>query len=273
MLIKASKMRDESQGYHLWLHLDKRSRKEVCGLESILLSGMVSIVTVIITQLIIAKKEKRQSKRAKIAQLRKEYIDPLRFAVSETYYRMYEVMGAEVPMQSLCQIDGENALPDKTDGWYAGEGCYLISSCYLTAHLFYCMEQVRSAVPFMELSSSDDTNVLGLIHTVTAEFSQFGIYYVLQRDIGRGFQRDGGGPLLSYREFCKVLQDRENLVWYAPLVRFYLGLHQANRENPRQVDRLMDSLKQLSAYLDHMAKGGKSIEKKLRVEREVHNPL
>lgn len=243
----------------------------MCDLESIILSGIISIVTVIITQFIIARKEKRQYKKTTMAQLRKEYIDPLRFAVSENYFRLHELIEAQNSLQSICEIHGEDELPNQPDEWYAGKGCYLISSCYLTAHLFYCMEHVRSAVPFMELSSSDDTDLLAQINMATVAFSQLGIYYVLQRDIWREFQGGSGGVLMRYREFCTALQNRENLVWYAPLVRFYLALHQEIQSNPDKVDKLMESLRNLSAYLDRIAKGGDSIERKLHVEWEAHN--
>jgi len=141
----------------------------------------------------------------------------------------------------------------------------LISSCYLAACLFACLERVRESVPFLKLSRQQDTMLLALTTKVSLGFlHNFGIFYVTQFSIGNDMYNSKEDRLLSYREFCELLNREDNIPWFSRLFEYYIltgkGAHL------ERVAEVLDAIKELSAFLDKAVGGGESLEKRYSTE-------
>lgn len=228
---------------------------------TVLISGIVSVITALLTQLLIEWKEKRQRKTEKMEQLRKEHINPLRLSCAEFYYRIFALKHSSESLKKITEINDAREVMSKQDDWYAGNGCFLGSSCYLIADLLCQIENIRKSIPFLHLKQIDDTKLMETLNMISADFSKMGLYFVLQMDIGNMFH---DAP--TYRQFCGELQNNENTPWYLSFIQFALNLQES-----QYTDMLLNDVKELAKYLDLLIDGGDSIEQKLRVEKSKGN--
>jgi hypothetical protein len=150
-------------------------------------------------------------------------------------------------------------------GWFNGTGCALASSLYLTACLFAQLKKVRDDFPYLQLAAGDDTQLAVLLLAVQQGYLRdLGIYYVTQPSIGQSMWLKEQHRLLTYREFCELLQDPGHRVWLDRLIQFHLDIARGRRH--QTADRLIGAIGQLSDFLDHCVGGGRSITARLQAE-------
>ena len=161
---------------------------------------------------------------------------------------------------------GEPAeISGKDPGWFNGTGCALTSSVYLTACLFAQLKKVRDDFPYLRLAASDDTRLATLLLGVHQGYlSGLGIFYVTQPSIGQSMWAPGLDRLLTYREFCELLQDPGQRVWLDRLIQFHLDTAAGGMRG--RAEQLIGALQQLSAFLDECVGGGHSIRTRLQAE-------
>ena len=70
--------------------------------------------------------------------------------------------------------------------------------------------------------------------------------------------------LLTYREFCELLQDPSQRVWLDRLIQFHLDT--ATGHTRERTERLVDAIRKLSIFLDGCVGGGHSIQSRLQAE-------
>lgn len=153
----------------------------------------------------------------------------------------------------------------KDADWFNGAGCALASSLYLTACLFAQLKKVRDDFPYLRLAAADDTRLAALLLGVQRGYLlDEGIYYVTQPSIGQLMWVQDQDRLLTYREFCCLLQDPGQRVWFDRLIWFHLET--AGGGKRERVSRLIAAILELSDFLDDCVGGGHSIRTRLAAE-------
>jgi hypothetical protein len=211
----------------------------------------------IAAQTMKATQEEQERKKINL-----QYLNPLRLYLEENHFRINEILNRveanhEKTKWLLTRLDAK-AVSEQNAQWFNGEGCYLISTCYLTACLFYQVKRVREDLPYLRLGENEDTKLLNLMHKVSLAFLQHvGIFYVTQPSIGNDMYLPDKNRLISYREFCRLLQHPETSDWFDRLINFYIdagkGYHLDRMKN------VIETIQALSEFLDNAVGGGTSI--------------
>jgi hypothetical protein len=162
-------------------------------------------------------------------------------------------------------IDEPREISLKDAEWFNDLGNPLASSVYAMACMFAHLKKVREDVPYLRLSSADDTRLVELILKVQiALLKQGGIQYVTQTSIGEDMWLRSEGRLRTYREFCEQLQDPESRVWMDRLLRFYLETGQGQKG-----DRALNAvfaMQELVTFLDECVGEGRAITSRWAAE-------
>lgn len=228
-----------------------------------IIAAGTSIFVVILSQIFISNREKKKVVNDEINQFRKVYIEPIRFMLTENYYRMYEISEG-CKRSKLKPVRTSTEILEKNDDWFVKDGCYLISSCYLLGCLLAYMQNIRNSMPFIDFPNHADTEIMKHINQLVVDFSRnLKIYYVLQMNIGEEFYIKGVDRVISYREFCTLLRRKEDFSWYQSLIDYYLRIGEGECET---LPTTLVHIKEFSELLDKMAAGGNSIEQKMSAE-------
>jgi hypothetical protein len=246
------------------------------GIATILLTVLVAIYTAFILPSLqdylkvrIARyNRQREELEASQNKINLTYLNPLRLWLEETYVRLSEISHAvnqQGTVNSLLFIAVPKDISTQEAKWFNDEGCYLASTCYITACLFFAMKQVRDNIPYLRLSRESDTELMTLLFRVSHAFLQdFGVFYVTQPSIGNDLYLSSQNRLLTYREFCEMLQVPENRVWFDRLLFFYLETGRG--EKPQRIKAALKAIHELSLFLDTHIGKGVAIEERLRAE-------
>jgi len=70
--------------------------------------------------------------------------------------------------------------------------------------------------------------------------------------------------LITYREFCQLLQNPEARVWFDRLLIFYIETGQGKQL--KRIEDILSAIQNMSSFLDRVAGGGNSIQERLEVE-------
>jgi len=257
----------QSKNYTLY-RLDK-SEGNVQEVLTAVVSAATSILVVIVTYGLNSYREARSKERQEAERIISNYLNPLRFYLVENYFRLAEIV------QKITQDNGKHEallyvmdakeVSEKSAEWFTGHGCYLASSCYITARLFYQLDKIRQELSYLQLSRKDDTELLTLITVLSRCFRQdHGIYYSLQPSIGNDIYLPSENRLLTYREFCQLLQNQESRVWFDRLLEFYMET--GHGQKLKRIEDTMAAMQSLSLFLDRVVGGGSSIKERLEVE-------
>lgn len=234
-----------------------------------IIGGFISLLVAMSTQYVITWRERNSAKREEKKKIQLEYLNPLRLFLVESHFRLAEIKHRVSESENnKCEIllfeENANQIKNKDEIWFNGEGCYLISSCYLVACLFSCLNRARESVPFLELSKSDDTKLLALSTKVSLGFLRnLGIFYVSQFSIGHDLYNRDENILLTYREFCTLLRS-ENSIWFTRLLEYFIQTGQG--QNLDRINEALEAMAELSSFLDGAVGGGESLGQRYRSE-------
>jgi hypothetical protein len=238
------------------------------------ISSVTSLLVVAVSSYLTSRRERSDQQLSEMAALSVKYVNPLRLYLTENHWRLGRIrdqIAQEGKHTSLLTIKDPKELSDKDPDWYNGEGCFLVSSAYLTACLFAYLKKLRDDFPYLRLSEADDTELLGNLLQVNLAFSGLGgIYYATQPSMGEDLLDRAENRLISYREFCELLQDPSSRVWMDGLITFYLAAGRGSPEMRARLDRILRSIANLIAFLDKAVGGGGSIGGRLRAEMAAH---
>lgn len=109
-----------------------------------IIAACTSIFVVILSQLLMRNSKNRQVLYEEKNNFQKVYINPIRFILSENYYRIYEILEHSDKRESILVVNKPIEVLEKDMDWFIMDGCYLMSSCYLAACLFAYMESIRN---------------------------------------------------------------------------------------------------------------------------------
>jgi hypothetical protein len=238
------------------------------SLQYTIISAITALITsslvVYFTQFLKNKAEQEQEIKA----LNLKYLNPLRLFLEENHFRLNEILnrvetgGGKCDILVVAEID---AISKQKAEWFNGEGCYLISSCYFTAGLFYQIQKVREEFAYLRLGQQEDTLLLNLMFGVSHAFLQnLGIFYATQPSIGIDMYLSEQARMRSYREFSQLLQDPEKRVWFDRLINFYVETGKG--QNLGRVREALNAIEKLSQFLDQAVKGGASIQRRYQAE-------
>ena len=220
-----------------------------------LIAAATSLAVVALSQFLIHIKDRSQLREKEMDAVLKEYFNPIRFIEVKR----------EGNAKKLLTVNHASEIAGKEDEWFCREGCYLVSSAYLLACMFSYIDNIRTKLSFFRLPHNTDTELIRLINKLTAEFSRGGIYYVIQMDMGKKISGAETG-VLSYREFCMLLKNGQDLIWYSSIIDFFLRL---GRGRYQEAEYILKDIGELTHYIDHAVSGGDSIEQKMQAERDA----
>lgn len=234
-----------------------------------IISAVTSVLVVFLTYGLNSYREAKSKEKQEADRIISTYLNPLRFYLVENYFRLYDILqridkeGGK--HEALLYITDVKAISEQSAEWFNGYGSYLISSCYMTARLFYQLDKIRQELSYLRLSKKDDTELITLITILSRCFRQdYGVYYLLQPSIGNDMYLASEKRLITYREFCQVLKNPENRVWFDRLLNFYIETGQGQKL--KRIEDIMATIQSMSLFLDRVAGGGSSIKERLEVE-------
>jgi hypothetical protein len=234
-----------------------------------IISAVTSLAVVIVTYVMTSRREARLKEQQERERVNLEYLNPLRLYLVENYFRLREILARVQQGNGRCAwllyVEHARDVSSQSAEWFNGEGAYLISSSYLTACLFCYMSKVRQDFPYLRLADQGDTKLLTLMLKVNLGFlKELGIFYVTQPSIGNDLYSAQENRLLTYREFCQVLQDPGKRVWFDRLLTYYLETGQG--QHLERVEQALAAMLELSNFLDQVVGGGSSIKDRLEAE-------
>lgn len=252
------------------------------GIASLLLTTAAAIYTGLILPLLqqyLQARIDRHTKDMDEAQAHRKkvaltYLNPLRLWAEETYVRLSEISvrlrrsGDRLP--ALTYVTHPKTVSQKDADWFNGKGCYLISTCYITACLFATIQQVRENMPYLSFSKESDTELMTLMFYVSHGFLQdLGVFYVTQPSIGQRLYLPDQSRLMTYREFCLLLQDPEERIWCDRLINFYIETGQGQKLH--RIEAAIVAIANLSQFLDTHIGQGVSLQERLNAEMKPGN--
>lgn len=234
-----------------------------------IISAFTSVLVVLVTYGLNSYRENKAKEKQEADRIISTYLNPLRFYLVENYFRLSEILikiaNDGEKNEKLLYITNVKEISEQSPEWFNNYGCYLISSCYMTARLFYQLDKIRQELSYLRLSKKDDTELITLITILSRCFRQdYGIYYLIQPSIGNDMYLASEKRLITYREFCQLLQNPETRVWFDRLLNFYIETGQGQKL--KRIEDIMGAIQSMSLFLDRVAGGGKSIKERLEAE-------
>jgi hypothetical protein len=239
--------------------------------DALLAAGVAAATSLIVASFApwVARSVEASRDRSRLAAtVNLEHLAPLRQQLAEAAFRNHEVL-LWARRDDAHQLDCLDEFPDlqgKSTEWFAGLGCHLMSTTYLTACLFAELIRLRDAFPFLQLRDRDrDAELAALTLRVRLALAgEGGVYYAVQAAIGQDMITPDGA-VLSYPDFCTAVRDHERGVWYRQLVDFYC--HVGRGERLDRLERAVAAMLELSRVLDQAVGASASVADRLREER------
>lgn len=229
------------------------------GVVTAVISAITSLAVALTTQYFNEKTKQQVEKQKERDRINLTYLNPLRLHLEENYIRLIRIRQRLLEENGTCAmlmpIQQVNEIP-QDETWFNADGYYLTSSCYMLACLFFCIQEVKAKIPYLQLDKKDDTELLNLMNKVSLAFARKGnIYYVVQSSIGQDMYLPSMNRVMSYREFCQALKDVNQQQWLGVLVQFYLEVGRGKKTD--KVQQAIESIRELVSFLDkHL--GGKT---------------
>lgn len=219
-------------------------------------SALTSLVVALATQYWNTKLKQEETDRENRNKLNLSYLNPLRFALERAYFRISKILKLVESQndefrEKMSFINDPSEIADKNEAWFTFDsaGYYLISSCYMTACLFFQISKMRSEIPYLNLGKKDDARITALMYEVTHHFlMQQGIYHVIQDSIGIDMYLPEEKRLMSYREFCHLLKNPEKRKWFDKLIKFYIEVSYGKRTE--QIRELVEAISLLLSFIE-----------------------
>lgn len=220
------------------------------------ISALTSLAVAIATQYWNTKLKQEEIDKENRSKLNFSYLNPLRFALERAYFRISKILKVVEEQDDefrtkMSFISDSSEITGKDEFWFTFDesGYYLISSCYMTACLFFQISKMRNEIPYLNLGKKDDAKIITLMYEITHHFlAHQGIYHVLQDSIGIDMYLSDEKRLMSYREFCQLLKKPEERTWFDKLIKFYIEVGYGERTE--QVRELVEAISQLLSFIE-----------------------
>jgi hypothetical protein len=237
----------------------------VDALIAAVVSAVTSVTIAILSLQFASRQQRRGTERSEQKEINSRYLNPLRFQVADNHHRLWFVLSQDRARGRTLSIEEPEDLSSKDWTWFNGEGSFLASSLYTMSCLFGQIQKVREEIPYLRLSSADDTRLVELILKLQITLvRQGGIQYVVQTSIGQDMWLQEEQRLRTYREFCELLRDPESRVWLDRMIEFHLAAGRDEKRN--RTITAISSMQALAEFLDQCVGGGNAIESRWAAE-------
>ncbi|GAA4468914.1 hypothetical protein [Phytohabitans houttuyneae] len=238
--------------------------------------ALASVVVVLLSAVLTARHQRRHAVEAEHDVIRGTYLNPLRYHAVENHFRitdnLHKVRQHGGHWDELDVLATTADLADKDPGWFVSEGARLATATYLTACLLAHLARVRDNVPYLRLTTTADTRLAELTLQVHVGILQDGgMPNVAQISLGQEMWHRDEKRLLTYREFCQLLQKPDRRPWIEPVVLYHLQLGRG--ENLGRVRLLIDATAELAEFLDGHVGGAESIGSRSEAEHRYRAKL
>jgi hypothetical protein len=221
----------------------------------LILSPILGIIAALITTNYKFKREMRHEREKEKEHIRLKILNPLLIASEDLLRRFIDIKKRRKDPAKGPEMIGwfrdikENPWQDKLSfGYWANDtGYFAMSTLYITALYFYYASRIRSDFPFTELESGGETALLSHISEVrTSAGGKFGVWEAMQDSLGTYLASENGG-VKNYRNFCELIIDTPENIWFNRLIDFYGDIHLKLDD---QIDNIEHSLKSLIEFLN-----------------------
>lgn len=234
-----------------------------------IIAAITSVGVTVASLLLGERIQRRRDAVRERHEINASHLNPLRLHLEENHVRLSGTLarldsGSGIAAAML-SVEDPAQISSKDMAWFTGTGCALLTGVYQTACLFAHLKKVRDDLPYLRLTTADDTELAALLFQVQRGYLQnAGVYYVLQPSMGEAMWLPAEKRLLTYWEFCERLTDPCWRMWFDRLVQFQLDTAQGRHEaRTRQV---LAAVERLSDFLDRCVGGGHSIAARSRSE-------
>lgn len=201
------------------------------------------------------RKQKLLEKEKEKEHIRLTYLNPLLVAGEDLLERILDIKARRKSNQAKADMiqwfkeiksnDRQNKA--SFERWANDEGYFAMSTLYVTALYFSHASKIRSELPFIELSPGDDKALLNHISKArTAIGGKYGIWETIQDALGSNLIKNDQGGVMNYKDFCKVIADESEYIWFNRLIDFYRDVHKKLDEH---IDNIAASLTDLIEFL------------------------
>lgn len=241
------------------------------------ISALTSLVVAVTTQYWNTKLKQEETDRENRNKLNLSYLNPLRFALERAYFRISKVLQLVEEQddefkKKMLDIGNPDEISGKDESWFTFDesGYYLISSCYMTACLFFQISKMRNEIPYLNLDKKDDARITTLMYEVIHSFlAHQGVYHVVQDSIGIDMYLSEEKRLMSYREFCQLLKKPEERKWFDKLIYFYIDVSCGRRTE--QVREIVEAISQLLSFIEESLNAGTPAKERWRSSKSLKN--
>jgi hypothetical protein len=201
------------------------------------------------TEILQLMEKKRKEDKNRI-----QYLNPLRTSTEDLRGRLDEIRSKmkndtqrSFMLNSFKSINWQKiADPKVFYPWCNIEGCFVMSTLYITSVYFFRANKLRYEFPSAQLDPSQDEDLLRFLSEVRVAFGgEFGIWETIQDSVGR-YIRKTDGTLMNYKEFCELIGDNSNHAWFGSLINFYASY---NDKLDKEVPAIHSSLNNLIDFL------------------------
>lgn len=216
--------------------------------------ALVGAIVAFAATTINSRLEQRRRDREERAKIKTRYLDPLRLAVNDLLHKLTDINRRIEHHDTLLRdmmVEFKGRPRDNSDDfarWSNGYGHFALSSVYMTEVYFAHASRIRSELPFIQIASGDEQDLLNHLNRVrqALDSNRFGIWAELQDSLGDYIRKDGGA-LMNYRDFCRAVNDSATYGWFLRLLEFYADIH-LKTESERQ--EMLASLRALADFLE-----------------------
>ncbi|MDQ2706303.1 MAG: hypothetical protein M3Z25_01075 [Actinomycetota bacterium] len=238
-----------------------------------IIAAVTAMIVAWLTSALTARRESRVRTLDEARERSRRYLSPLRMSLAENLHRLTEVRSqatADARVPALKPIDTPKDILKKSLDWFNGEGAYLASSSYYAACMFSNIGRLRGEIPYLRLSTEDDTVLLAKLRQVSLGYLRnLGVFFATQDSIGELMREED--RVLPYSEYCSLLLDGEKSVWFHRLIQYYLDI--AEGQHLERVDEAIIAMEELLKYLDRAAGAGSSINAIRTAEKRTTESL
>ena len=232
-------------------------------------AAATSLLVAVIGPWIARSYETTRERRVLISAVNLKHLAPLRQQLAEAAFRHRRVLDDfRVGGRNLAAgLDNVSDVHTKPLDWFAGEGCFLMSTSYYTARLFAEIVRLGDAYPYLRLDDKrKDGELTALALRVRLAFAgEGGVWFAIQAAIGDDMI-GVDGRLAGYADFCRAVQDQQRGVWYRQLIGLYRAL--ADGQGADRIPRIVAAMENLSHLLDAAVGSSASVSDRLRLEDE-----
>lgn len=232
-------------------------------------AAATSLVVAVIGPWAARSYENARERRVLISSVNLQHLAPLRQQLAEAAFRHRRVLDdfRAGGRSLLGGVDHVRDVHAKPLDWFAGEGCFLMSTCYYTARLFAEIVRLGDAYPYLRLNDKrKEAELTALVLRVRLAFAgEGGVWFAIQAAIGEDMI-GADGRLAGYPDFCHAVQDEHRGVWYRQLIGLYRAL--ADGQGVDRIGRTLAAMEHLSHLLDAAVGSSASVSDRLRLEDE-----